>query len=274
MTPTPRPLLRLAVLALAAALAAPRGASADEPVSATVLTQRAPSVVHLKFVLKRGEREFRRHVPGTLVDASGIAVFSTSMLGVGGAGRSKASPIDPKIVFGADPKEYPAVLVAQDTKVDLAFVQILDLEGRDVVAVDLAKGGAVEIGQAVWQVSRKSSGYDYAPVVGTGYVSSRVEKPRALWGLSGDARVPGLPVYDATGAVLGIATTQVGAEGADEGMRRSAGTFLLPLDQATKSLEEARKKVPEAIEKAKAAKAAEPAKEPAKEPATEPEKPR
>ena len=217
-------LVRAALVALATVVATARGgALADDSGAANAAAAKAASVVHLKCVLKRGDREFRRSIPSVMVDASGLLLCSTSALGTGGTGRFKANATDLKVVFGADPKEYPAVLVAQDTKVDLAFAQILDLEGRVVTPVDLSKQAAIDVGTEVWQVVRKSSGFDYAAVVGTGYVTCRVEKPRPMWGIAGDARQIGLPVYDAAGGMLGVVTRQMGAEGGEEGPMRAFG---------------------------------------------------
>jgi S1-C subfamily serine protease len=284
--PARRRALAIPFLALAVGIAPRGGACAEETAASVVLARRAPSIVHVKYVLKSTfsfggqsqENESRRELAGVLVDETGLVMVSASFFGSRSTSWMKASASDLKVVFGTDPKEHEAVLVAQDTNVDLAFVKVLDLEGRAVTPVDLSKGGEVRIGMPLFQVMRKDASFDFAPVVGTGYVTARVEKPRPLWGLAGDARFPGLPLYDATGAVLGIVTRQWGAEGGEEGGGRASGTFLLPLDAVGKALAEARKRVPEAVEKAKSARSADPVPpqpppSPSDEP-VEPEKPR
>ena len=85
-----------------------------------------------------------------------------------------------------------------------------------------------------------------------------------------DHRPPvGAPVYDLAGRPVGVTSTQHGSEGGDDSEGSSSRTFLLPLEDATKSLEQAKKHVVEAVAKAAEAKRA-----PAEKPeAPAPEKP-
>ena len=285
----------LASLAVAGALALPAyGAPDDGAMYETLLASKAPAVVSVKFVLHvtaRGEtQEMNQEIHGTIVDATGVVMVGNDEFdGQMGAMKSimKAqgmevtmAPADVKILFGSESKEYPAVIVARDSNLGLAFVQILDLEGKTPDAVDLTKGATPKIGQAAYGVTRKSRGFDCAPTIDRLFVNGKVEKPRALWSVSGTFGGKGLPVFDSEGKPLGVYSVQKGSEGVEEGgggpggflsalSGASEGSCLLPLDAVLKSLDQAKKRIPDAVAKAKeaAAKEKEASKEPAKEPA-------
>jgi hypothetical protein len=272
-----RALVPLALAALAALPLLPRPACAAEeaPDYAALLEQKAPSVVSVKFVLKMRmnlggqsqDNEDNGEIRGVVVDPSGLVMISNEALegpvaqirrmmarrGGGGAHAVTATPTDLKVLFGNESKEHDAILVARDTNLGLAFVQVLDLEGRTPAAADLSKGVEPKVGQTLVTVTRRSRGFDCAPVVDRMLVTGRIEKPRPMWALSGGA-VPGMPAYDAQGRVAGVLAFQSGSAGVDEGgMFGEQGVFLLSLESAQRVLEQARKRVPEAVAKAKEA---------------------
>ena len=245
-----------ALAALAAALVAGAGgagsrlARADGPSEeagfATVLSERAASIVTVKFVSKQGESggwESNVDARGVVVDASGLVMLSN--------GHFPGKALNIKVIFEAETKEHDAVLVAKDKLLDLAFVQILALEGHATSPVDLTKGGAVEVGRPLLGITRSGRGFDYAPEVGRLYATGRIEKPRPMWSIAGDFSESGLPVYDSSGKPVGVLSDQQGSEGAaEEGEGAESATCLLPLDTVLKSIEAAKKRVPEAVEKA------------------------
>jgi hypothetical protein len=140
------------------------------------------------------------------------------------------------------------VVVARDTVLNLAWVQVLGLE-KPVAAVDLAVGDDPVLGQDLQSLWRTGRGFDHAVAMGRHYVSSRVEKPRVMWSLSGDGVAVGVPVYDAAGKPVGVTSTQGGSKSGEDGDDES-GTYLLPLADVRKSLASAKTRVAEAIEKA------------------------
>src|SRR4029453_16552388 len=97
----------------------------------------------------------------------------------------------------------------------------------------------------------------FAPMIGRAYVAAKVEKPRSMWAIAGDFSSVGLPVFDHTGAVAGVLSSQ-GAED-DEEMGSGERTCILPVDLVAKSLAQAKKRVPDAVAKAKTAKEETPA---------------
>ena len=244
-------------LLAAAALAAlsPRAAFADDPGSLEAqVEKKAPAIVSLKFVLKAegGGGESNGEAVGAMADPSGLVVLSND--------HFTGSPRQLKVLFGNDPTEHEAVLVAKDTKLGLAWVQVLDLGDKPAAAVDLLKPADIKVGLALFGVSRSGRGFDYAPSVERLYVSAKIEKPRAMWGVAGEFGEAGLPVFDLAGNAVGVLSDQGGSDAVSEEEPSASKTCLLPLDVVAKSLALAKKRVPEAVAKAKEAKEA---KEPA-----------
>jgi hypothetical protein len=272
----------LSLPVLGALLTCPSTFAADDFNYAQLLEQKAPTVVTLKFVLKirmsmggqSQDDEQNAEARGVVVDPSGLVMLSNDSLEAGGGmmrmmrrrpgADISSNPQDIKVLFGNDSKEHEALLVARDSKLGLAFVQILAPEGT-LAAVDLGgKDVGVSVGQTLVGVTRKSRGFDSAPVFERTLVTGRIEKPRPMWALAGAAAV-GLPLYDAQGRAVGVPSRQQGVEGADEGGGGAgglaallgggdAGLFLLPLEAVGRVLEQAKKRVPEAVAKAKEAK--------------------
>jgi len=272
-------------LALFVASALPARAGDDAATYETLLTAKAPAVVSIKFVLKANmggqTQESNQEVRGTVIDPSGLILVGNDELD-GQMAMMKAmmkarhmdvemsaTPTDVKVLFGNEAKELPAVLVARDSTLGLAYMQILDLEGRTPEAVDLGKGAAPKIGQSVFGVTRKSRGFDCAPTIDRLVVNGHVEKPRPLWSVSGAFKGAGIPVFDADGRAVGVYSNQKGSEGVDDDGAGGAGALLaalggasegsclLPLEAVMKSVEAARKRIPDAVARAKDAAAKE-----------------
>jgi S1-C subfamily serine protease len=232
-----------ALLALATLASHPAAARAEAVAPEALIAQKAPAIASVKLVLRWGEREVPQEARGTLVDPSGLLVIADGWLG-----GDDAKAQDLKVLFGADPKEWPAVLVARDRILHLAFLQVIGLE-KPVAAIDLSKGGEVKVGQDLHSVWRDVRGFDYAPGLKRHYVSGRVEKPRLLWALAGDSIDAGMPLFDAEGRPVGIASQQESSAGTGEEDAETR-VFALPLADVLRSLEQAKKRVPDAVAKA------------------------
>jgi hypothetical protein len=248
---TPRLAVRAALAIVASALLASRAAPvrAAEPDYESLLLERAPAIVTVKYVLKSNDWESPSSVLGALIDADGLVVTSGWALG---GGDSHATAM--KVLIGNDPKENEAIVVARDSVLGLAYLRMLATpDGKPLTFVDLEKGVEPRIGQSLFGISRHGSGFDYAPSLQRLYLTSRVETPRAMWNFAGDFTVDGLPVFDLEGRPAGVIAHQSGSEGADE---HGSDTFVLPLKDVRKSIAQAKKRVPEALAKAKEAKEA------------------
>jgi hypothetical protein len=154
------------------------------------------------------------------------------------------------VLFGSDPTEHSAILVATDTMLRLSFLQVLDV--KDLAALDLSKGVPARVGQDLFGVTRSGRGFDFAPAIQRIYVTGRLEKPRVLWDFAGDFLEVGLPVFDMAGMPVGVIVDQASASGVgSEGQETEF--FILPVEAVAKSLDQARKRIPEAVEKARKA---------------------
>lgn len=266
-------------------LAAPLVAADDEAAIDALFKDRAPAIVSVKFVLtitfsRGGESQKQEHnaeARGVMIDRSGLVMLANDhfaiqlppMMRRGGAGV-ESSPSKVKVLFGNEAKEYDAVIVARDSNLSVAFVQVLDLEKRDVSVVELSKAAETKIGAALLGITRMGRGFDCAPRFGKVLITGRVEKPRPMWAVASNFDGLGLPVFDASGGVVGVLASQEGSEGVDDdgGGRGNDGVFLLPLSTIQPSIEQARKLAPEKVKKALAEKE-EAAEAPAEKPAEE-----
>lgn len=268
-------LLALALVAPPARPARAGGSpAAGAPDYEAHLAAKAPSVVTLKYLaVYGGSDEYASTCRGFVVDPTGLVMLSNENFGEG-----SVKIRDIKVLLGSDPKEWAGVIVARDSTLDLAYVQILDLEGKALAAIDLEQGREPRVGENLFGVTRNGRGFDYAPALRRLYVSSRIESPRLFWDFTGEFGESGLPAFDLEGTPVGVIVNQQSAEGADEGGGSHQDTFLLPLSAVSKSLMQARKRVGDVVAKAReAAKeaSADAPKEPAMDaPAARPEVPK
>lgn len=234
---------------------------------------RAPAIVSVRFVLttsismggENQKQENNAEVRGVLIDPSGLVMLANdhfhgslpprllAMIRRGGGGF-ESTPSSVKVLFANEAKEFDSVIVARDSTLNLAFVQILDLEKREVAAVDLAKAADTKIGASLLGITRMSRGFDCAPRFGRVLVTGRVEKPRAMWAVASNFDGLGLPVFDAAGAPVGVLASQEASEGVEEegfaGGGAGEGVFLLPLSAIQGSIDQAKKLAPEKAKKA------------------------
>ncbi|HVG94596.1 MAG TPA: hypothetical protein VND21_09120 [Planctomycetota bacterium] len=223
----------------------------------------APAIVSIKVIYTwaGGEEEDSWWSHGVVVDPGGLVLVGLS---TDSEGRVRIKAVH--VLFEDDPTEWPAVLVAKDTILGLAWIQVLGVGERSLAHVDLAKGVAdraepPRLGEPLFGVTRLGRGFDYAPAVRRIYFTSRITSPRRMWDFAGDFGEVGLPVFDLKGRPVALLAEQASAEGAGEDGGTSSEAFALPLDAVLKSLEQARKRVPEALKKAEG-----PAKDAPKEP--------
>jgi hypothetical protein len=267
-----RAALTLAVACAGAVPAVREASAAGDPAIEALVASKAASVVSVKFVMKMKlsfngqsqEQEESTEIRGTVVDPSGLVLVANDSLegGLSQAQRTQFKargievsvvPTDFKVLFGNEAKEHPATIVARDSNLGLCFLQLLDADTKPPGALDLTKTAPPGVGQVLFVVTRKPRGFDCAPVFGRLFVTGKVEKPRSMFAVSGQAAESALPAYDLTGALAGIVSTQSGSEGAESA---SSETFLLPLDAVARVLEQTKKRVPDVLEKARAAREA------------------
>jgi hypothetical protein len=258
-----RSLLATVVAATAVALAPPV-ARADETGDQLrgLVDKVAPSVVTLRVVVSvsfggGSAREQRGELQGVIIDKSGLILCSEGPFGNPSRGgfEVKVNVTDLKIVLENEEKEYEGFLVANDSKLHVAFVQLEGLEDRALVPVDLENAATPDVGEPVVTVSRMGKGFDYAPYFEQARLSGKIRKPRKAWIYHGET-TQGLPCFTMDGKVVGVpSAVESGME--EQGFGRG-GTFILPARTIRASVQQAQKQVVELIktraeEKAKAA---------------------
>jgi len=251
---------------------------------AGLLDKAAPSIVTVKVVLKTeisamGQAqndESRSEMPGVVVDDSGLIMISNAEISADRIKEALAggnpmmanmditvTPTDFKVIFGNEEHEHDAFLVAKDTKLDLAFLQVQGVTDRTMTAVSFADGVKPTVGDTVVAVSRLKKGYDYAPFVSTARISGAIKKPRKAWIIDGNIDSYGLPVFSSSGEVVGVlitltpTTTDEGSGSgfgsmmrmlSGGGMDSGVGTFVLPAKVVNGLIKQSRAKVQELLD--------------------------
>jgi S1-C subfamily serine protease len=227
-----------AALLVAGAGAPTAAADATEEAYRRVLAERAPAVVTVRFVLKfelggtmggamGGEgQEVDGEISGVVVDPGGLVLCSNTLLGgfAGLIGRLmgggddfeiSATPDDLEVLVGDATAGLPARLVARDTDLDLAWLQI-ETPPAGLAAIDLGAGVPARIGEPFVAVRRLDKVFARAPALIEGRIGGETAKPRRLWVPAAPAfGGHGLPVFNVQGALLGVTVMQF--PDADEG---------------------------------------------------------
>ncbi len=250
---------------------------------AGLLDRTAPSIVTVKVVIKTEismmgqaqNEESRSELPGVVVDDSGLIMISNAEIS---ADRVKEAlsgnpmagnldltmtPTDFQVIFGNEEQEFSAFLVAKDTKLDLAFLQVEDLQDRKPAAISFAEGTKPAIGDTVVAISRLKKGFDYAPYGKTARISGTIRKPRKAWIIDGALDSYGLPIFSSSGGVVGVLITLAPTTTDDSGgssfggmmrmlrgggMDSGVGTFVLPAKVVNGLIKQSRIRARELIE--------------------------
>lgn len=189
----------------------------------SLMDKTSPSIVTVKLVMKAstgqgGDRENKVDMPGVVVDKDGLVMISNMMFsfsrlssmlgrGSGDTNEMKIYPTDVKILFAQDDKEYPAYLVATDSKLDLAFVKIESLGDKKITPIDFSGGATGSVGEQIVSINRLHKGFDYAPYFQLSRISGLVSKPKKAYLTEGGVEGLGLPIFTMAGDPLGVLTT-------------------------------------------------------------------
>ncbi len=227
----------------------------------SLVAARSPAVVSVRLTLQIAftfggtvrEQEFNQTTTGVIVHPRGLIMLPSEIFTPNLRRRDadvKVTPSSIRVVFPGDPKEYPAILGAKDSKLGLAFVLIRDLEGREIASLNLSKRAAPKVGDTLWGVTRLSEDFDHAPVCSEVAVIASITRPRACWAVDDANRFRAEPLYTKDGAVAGVVAQQ-------EGVGEDADTqiCLLPLNLVETTIERSMKMAERALEDVLAAEA-------------------
>lgn len=222
------------LLLLAAAAAAPGRCAADEAGAEayrSILEQRSPAVVTVRFVLDiqlggtvggaMGDRgqEVETEISGVVVDPAGLVLCSNTLMGgfaglmgrlMGGGAEFEisATPKNIEVLVGDSTEGLPARLVARDTDLDLAWLRLEEAPASALAAIDLSAGVPAHVGQQFVAVRRFDKIFARAPGLIEGRIGGEVVKPRRLLVPAAQTSAHGLPVFDLAGDLIGVTVLQ------------------------------------------------------------------
>lgn len=236
-----------------------------ERTAPAVATVRARLRVLMRFGAEQEEREQALEARGALVSPRGLVMLSNShlsaarwseQLGGGAVGELSVQlvPAEIRVLLEGEEEERPAVLVASDAELDLAFVQLEPPPDRALPFVDFSAPGTSAVGARVAVVSRLGAAFDAAAYLETARLAGRILRPQEAWILDGVITAFGLPAFDFAGRPLGVLTTVLSrttGRSAPEGgefegpapaprQRREndrMGLFLVPADRVHAAIE-------------------------------------
>ena len=261
------------MLGIAVVLAGSRSARADDfekfqerarqqkkDLISKLTDQHAPCIITVEFISKESfmgrEQKNEMEAPGVMVSPDGLVLTANSRLqglmsmsmrmrGGGPDGTMPQSDAeDIKIIIGDDDSEkYEAKLVARDSDLDLAWVQIVDTKGQTFKYVDFQNSAQLEVGDSYYTISRMGERFDRVPLVSSSSIAGVVQNPRPLLVGSGNTAWGG-PVFSADGKVAGFVVTQPPEPGEEGAMSLESmmnmGGFILPAKKIVKAMEQAR----------------------------------
>ena len=173
-------------------------------------------------------------------------------------------PMDIRVMIGGDFQEHDAELVAKDSSLGLAFVQIQDpsaLSGIEPITFTTPQ--RLRVGEELFGINRLGEAYDNEAYVGWTRLAGKVEQPRTMWAIGSGYGARGLPLFNLYGQAVGVLSAQRedteegrgggggrgGRGGMGMGMMGGGGgaerVFLIPATDVNAVIEQARKKATE-----------------------------
>jgi S1-C subfamily serine protease len=215
------------IFILMAGLSPIDSSAAKNPDVAGIMKERSAALVTVKYVLHvnmgntRGsqEKETENELTCTMIRADGLIVCSNNQLGgfinmiarvSGQFGKTmSATPKNLEVIVDSHEQPFDAEIIAVDTELDIAWVQITDTGNTSFSFIDFSTGGTADVGDTVITLRRTGNHFGRTLVVGRNHVGGITDKPRKLYILeSAFANGAGLPGFDGNGKVIGLIVTQ------------------------------------------------------------------
>jgi hypothetical protein len=262
---------RLTIIFMLIAGLSPIGSSAAENLDVAVfMKERSAALVTVKYVLHvnmggtRGnqEQETENELTCSMIRADGLMVCSNNQLGgfinmvariSGQLGKTmSATPKNLEVIVDSHEQAFDAEIIAVDTELDIAWIQITDTRDTSFSFIDFTTGATADIGDSVITLRRTGNHFGRTLVVGRNHVGGITDKPRKLYILeSAFTNGAGLPGFDGNGKVIGLIVTQF-PEAADNtgasmgfmgsgmaNIQESMSGVILPAKEITKATQRA-----------------------------------
>jgi len=248
----------LATFVMTVALGAAAAKAGVDPVFTKLTEAKSPAIVTIKFVLKismgGSDEERETEIAGVMIDEGGMVMASNLQLGgVSEAMRSFMSqgmsmtPKDIKVLVGEDTEGVEAKLVARDSELDLAWVQISKKPEKPYASIDFSAGTKAVQGQTLYSLERLGKFFDRTPTVNSFEVGAIVSKPRKLFVPSERLGAGlGTPIFSSDMTVIGVTVLQLPSKEeleAEQGMMgasRGVGEVILPCEDVASAIKKAK----------------------------------
>jgi len=287
--------MRLVTTLVAFAIVAsllPAAAQAQSVDFKKFIADKAPSIVTVEMVVVTdfNGREMEREVTatGVVVAETGLVMISAEAMtaaqrirggfrGRGGRGGGRGGGGDEemdissrteniRVKIPGDEAVHESMVIATDSTLNLAFVQIKNLGDKKLASVPFDPNQKAKIGEELIGVGRHEEQYDHAPYFGTVRITGEIEQPRTMFSFDGRFAGRGIPLFSKSGHAVGVLSTPAPAEGIDSGggarggmgmgMGRLAGNarggaFLIPTNAIHGLITQAAARAKEALKHGK-----------------------
>lgn len=235
----------------APALAQSPSGQASPQAFRSMVAERNEVTVVIKFILKGDGMggDMEQEVLGTMIDPKGLVLVSNFIMG-GMAARFGGGvvPSEIKVLVGDDTKGVEAKLIARDTEMDLAWVQINTPKETPYAHLDITQSvDAPQIGDHLYTVTRASKFFDRTPIGREMRVIGHAKKPRELYLYPADANSVGglgMVVYNADNKCVGVTALILPSDEEMENAQDLFGDYppigILPIKDVAKATAQAR----------------------------------
>lgn len=194
---------------------------------AGLMKLRSEALVTVKYVLhvnmgnSRGnqESESENELTCTMIRADGLIVCSNNRLNgfinmlarmTPQLGKTmSATPKDIEVIIDSHEQAFKAEIIAVDTELDIAWIQITETRDMSFSFVDFTTGGAADIGDTLITLRRTGNHFGRTLVASRNHIGGITDKPRRLYiPASALANAAGLPGFDQNGKIIGLFVTQ------------------------------------------------------------------
>jgi hypothetical protein len=216
---------------------------------ANLVKTKGDAIVTIKYILKEEDSETEEEVQGAVIEESGLVITSNYFMGgfpeslkqmMGG----NRKPQEIKVMIAGDQEGLEATLIARDSELDLAWLQIANKDNKKFAFIDVAKPVEAKMGERVFTVERLSKANDHAHIINQSLVRTVITKPRKLVVPGSELGSSlGMPVFNAKGEFVGMSSLQLPSREemeADQSsqfaqMRRIRGAMILPGEDVVKA---------------------------------------